>query len=568
MLEMGVTMQLIVLVIAMVLAVGILSTIPRIPMKGLRIVALIGAVLVFVGGLVMSSVAYVGANEVGIVTKNALGSSLKDGRIIAVDGEMGVQAEVLAPGWHWGLWPVLYSVSNEDLVVVPADQVGIIETTDGVAMTQGMLFAPEWGAGEVSSMLDAQTFLTTGKGFKGKQTTVLKPGTYRLNTRLYKVKFSPQTVVIPGEVAVLTANFGDPPTKVVEGPAGSLESGADSPEANATPPSNSRRLRLAGEGEMGIRAETLPPGKYPLNTDAFTVTEIWTTQMIAHYTASGSSNPVPSKNDPSRATRDAASDERAITVITRDGFQFPVDVRIEYFIEPHSAPIVVAKLGDDEKDRFHNALNSAVRAIFRNNAEKVAALDYVQQRSHQEKQSLDMLADEMSRFGVSITAVRIGAVGDEETLGTLLKTQRDREIAKQQLETYKEQEKAAEQKKSLTRAEQEAEEERKLATASYAVQIAEQEKSKKLIEAATEAESIEIRAKAQAAAYAKIAESIGASNAALIEILKVVGERNIQITPRVMVNGSGGSGEGAALVGTMLDALVKEEGAGGGEGKK
>jgi len=47
--------------------------------------------------------------------------------------------------------------------------------------------------------------------------------------------------------------------------------------------------------------------------------------------------------------------------------------------------------------------------------------------------------------------------------------------------------------------------------------------------------------------------------AALIEILQVVGERGINIAPRVMVNGAGTgetSGETTALIGTMLDSMI------------
>jgi uncharacterized membrane protein YqiK len=205
-------------------------------------------------------------------------------------------------------------------------------------------------------------------------------------------------------------------------------------------------------------------------------------------------------------------------------------------------------------------MDSAVRAIFRNNAEGVKALDYVKQRSHQESQSETMLKDELKNIGVTITAVRIGDVGNEETLGALLKTQTDREIALQEQETFNEQQRAAEQKKQLTKTEQEAEEEKRLATAAYAVKIAENDKQKQVIAAQAEAEAVEIKAEAQAAAYKLIAEQIGSNNAALVEFLNIVGEKNIMITPRVMVTGGGNGAEGqtTALIGTMLHSMVED----------
>lgn len=525
--------------------------------------SLVLAVLLLLVGLLLGSVVYVGPDQVGIVTKQAMGASLKEGKIIAVDGEMGVQADVLAPGWHVGYVPGVFTVTREPLTEVPSDKVGLIEAADGLPNEEGQLFAPEWGNAEVPRMLDARHFLTAGGGRKGKQVTVLKPGKYRLNTQLFRVKMVDQTAVNQGEVAVLKANFGKPASTVVRGVAGASEPGKHGDEVT-----EDRLIRLAGEAEMGIRAAVLPPGKYPLNTEAYTVTEVWTTQMIAQFTAAGTGTMTSGgESSTGRGSvgvmgHDPSLEERAITVRTADGFTFPVDVRIEYAVEAVNAPVMVAKLGDDEGPRFRNALNSAVRAIFRNNAETVRALDYVQQRSTQESQSLRMLTAQMARFGVTVTAVRIGNVGDEQSLGSLLKTQTDRELAKQEQVTFQEQQRAAEQKKLLTRTTQEAEEEKRLATAAYEVKIAEESKQRKVIEARGEAESVQIRAEAQAAAYERIARQIGAGNAALIEVLKIVGERNILITPRVMVGAgtaSAGNGATTALIGTMLDSMITRD---------
>lgn len=537
--------SLLVVFAGVAVAILIVAGASKLPDKSMRTAGGVLALSVLIMFTIASSIRLIGPDEVGIVVKNIGTARLQGGAYIAVNGEQGIQAEVLEPGWHFWYWPFIYDVREMQLTEVPQGQVGIIDAKDGLPLRTGQVIADEWATGTQQQMYDARFFLTTGRGQKGTQANVLTPGKYRLNTELFKVTIVPQTEVPHGEVAVLKANFGRPPTLRIQGPAAE---GAE-------------ELRLADEGEMGVRAKALPPGKYAINTQAYTVLEIWTTQMIAHFTAesAGASAGTPRA---AGAAHDPAMDERAITVRTNDGFTFPVDVRIEYEVKPEDAPVVVAKLGgDDEKDaRFPNALNSAVRAIFRNNAETVRALDYVQQRSNQEQQSLQMLAEEMARFGVTITAVRIGNVGDEKTLGTLLKTQTDREIAKQEQLTFQEQQKAAEQKKLLSRATQESEEEKRLATAAYAAKIADEDKKKKLIEAAAEAESITIKAKAQADAYALIALQIGKSNAALIEVLKIVGERGIQITPRVMIGGgNGGGGATTALFGTMLDTMVSRD---------
>ncbi len=542
------------------LAVTVAVGATKLPGSAIKGAAALVSIAILIGSALLASVRHVASDEVGIIIKNVGTKSLKGTAYIAVNGEQGVQADVLPPGWHFGYWPFVYDVKMVPLTEVPSGKVGIIEARDGQPLPPGQVIAPEIPQESLASMLEARYFLTTGKGQRGTQATVLNPGKYRLNTELFKVKIVDVTEVRQGEVAVLKANFGTPPTLAVPGIAGLIEAGEGKQSED--------RLMLARGGEMGIRAEPLPPGKYPINTDAYTVIELWTTQMIAQFTAAHSG--IATASQVGAANLSAASaqqstklgheptlEERAITVRTSDGFSFPVDVRVEYIIEARNAPIVVAKLGDDEGERFRNAMNSAVRAIFRNSAESVKALDYVQQRSHQEQQSLTLLAPQMARFGVTVTAVRIGDVGDEKTLGSLLKTQMDREIAKQELTTTIEQQKAAEQKKALSKTTQEAEEEKKLATAAYSAKIAEESKKQTITQANAEAEATTIRAKAQADAYRLIAEQIGKSNAALVEILKIVGERQIQIAPRVMVTGGrDGSGGGTALIGTMLDSMI------------
>ncbi|MEO0512794.1 MAG: SPFH domain-containing protein [Planctomycetota bacterium] len=499
------------------------------------------SVVAVVAGLAFSSIRYVGPTEVGIVKKNALGSKLGGGRIIATGGEMGIQADVLAPGWQAGFWPIVYDVSTVPLVEVPSDKVGLVEALDGDPLDPGQVFAPEVEPAEFKKFVeDPSHFLAQG-GRKGPQSNVLTPGKYRVNTELFKVEMVDATNVANAEVAVLKSNFGADPT---------ISRAIVDDEDPVT---------LADTGEKGVRAVPLPPGTYPINPRAFEVTNVSTRETILRFTAA--------QAEANRAVTVNANliEQAAITVRTSDGFTFPVDVRVEYKIEPQNAPIVVAKLGSEQTPLL-SKMNSAVRAIFRNNAESVKALDYVNQRSKQESQSLAMLQDAMEDLGVSVLAVRIGDVGNEETLGDLLATQRNREIALQEQETFREQQRAAEQKKALTKTEQEAEEERRLATAEYQVEIASREKEKAVIAAQAEAEAIQIRAQAQADAFRLIADQIGSGNAALIEVLKIVGENSIEITPRVMVSNTPGDtgsrtgrsqdSETTALIGTMLDTMV------------
>jgi uncharacterized membrane protein YqiK len=72
----------------------------RVEVKALRILLVSLAFVVLFVAVALSSIRYVGSSQVGIVKKNALGPTLAPGKILATDGEMGIQADVLAPGWH------------------------------------------------------------------------------------------------------------------------------------------------------------------------------------------------------------------------------------------------------------------------------------------------------------------------------------------------------------------------------------------------------------------------------------------------------------------------------------
>ncbi len=531
-----------IIVLAVLVVAAIMFGATKLPALG-RVAAIL-SLMVLLLGLVLSSVRYVGENELGVVVKKAFGGALPQGKIIATSGEMGPQAEILSPGWHFGYWPGFYEVETSPVLEIKAGEVGLVETSDGDPLPPGEIYAPEWTPATFQQMQDATYFLSAGKGYKGPQASVLTPGKYRLNPKLYRITMAKVTNIPVANVGVVKANVGSLPAAPP----------VPAPDDKAAP------TRLVNKGERGIWKTHLEPQEYYLHTNAYEITMISTKANVVNFTkAAGGVGTGQGGTTSNSMGVLSQADERAITVRSSDGFTFPVDVRVEYQVEPANAPLLVSTLRDD-KDSLHNVLSSAVRAIFRNSAESVRALDYVQQRSHQETQALEALKKEMVKYGVTINAVRIGDVGDEQSLGTLLKTQTDREIAKQEQLTFQEQQRSAEQKKALTRTTQESEEEKRLATAKYEVKIADETKARRITEAGAEAEAIRIKAEAQAKAFDAIARSIGPSNAAALEMLKTVGERNITITPRVFIGGGGaGGGGGVALVGTMLDYLTSRD---------
>ncbi len=478
-------------------------------------------VLIAFIALIASSIVKIDGDEVGIVEKKLFGGSLPEGKVLAINGENGVQAQTLAPGWHVK-WKWQYNVTQIKMTEIKSGFVGLIQAADGQSLSAGVIYAPEWK--EPEKMLNAEYFLGQGKGYKGPQLSVLSPGRYRINTNLFTIKTVPVTNVKAGFVAVIKSNVGD----VV-----------DSEE------------RLVKKGQRGIWDTPLSESEYYLNTKAYEPKLIDIRQVKVSYTS-----------QKERGETAGGQPEKPIEVRSKDGYTFPVDVRITFKIDKKNAPGVFATIGDNES-LLNKIVTPTVRAIFRNNAGKVKALDYVQNRADQEKQSATMLKEELAKDGVTFLTVNIGDVGDEKSLGALLKTQTDREIAFQEQTTLQVQQKAAEQQKALFKALQEAEEEKRLATAAYAVKIADEEKKQVIIAAQAEAEQIKLVAEAKALAYKKISEVIGPDNAALIEIMKIVSESNIRITPEVMVGGSSGNGMTDALMGTLLRGMLDKEAASG-----
>jgi len=151
-------------------------------------------------------------DSVGVVTKKfvLVGKSrrLPDGRIVALNGEAGFQAETLSPGLHMGLWPWQFSVDRQKFLTVPQGKVGCVEACDGKPLSSGRIVAKHI---DCDSFQDARSFLANG-GERGPQMTVIPSGTYRVNTLLFKVSVVDAVAVPPGKIGVVEARDGKPLT--------------------------------------------------------------------------------------------------------------------------------------------------------------------------------------------------------------------------------------------------------------------------------------------------------------------------------------------------------------------
>src|SRR5947199_10741585 len=76
----------------------------------------------------------VGAREIAIKERRYFGAKMPPGRVVATEGEVGIQADVLKPGLHFIKYPFERVVRKVPLIEIGSDEMGIIEAVDGEPM--------------------------------------------------------------------------------------------------------------------------------------------------------------------------------------------------------------------------------------------------------------------------------------------------------------------------------------------------------------------------------------------------------------------------------------------------
>ena len=167
---------------------------------------LVGLFLIRFLGIVM-----IPQDSLGIVTKKfnlrgARGGALPDGRIIALNGEAGLQADTLPPGLYFWMFSWQYRVDIVKFTTIPPGNVGVVEARDGKPLTLGHVFAANVDS---DSFQNARAFLTNG-GERGPQVNVITPGTYRINTQAFDVAIVPAFEVPQNKIGIVTMADGAP----------------------------------------------------------------------------------------------------------------------------------------------------------------------------------------------------------------------------------------------------------------------------------------------------------------------------------------------------------------------
>jgi regulator of protease activity HflC (stomatin/prohibitin superfamily) len=232
------------------------------------IVIVIGAILAVPTVMfLLRGYALIRDDQVGIVTKKMGGKKLPEGRIIAREGEVAVQAYLLRPGLYWRL-PIIWRIKKDRVTVVGPNQVGVVESVDGQPIPLGRLLGDEV---ECESFQDAKAFLDGG-GTKGPQVAILRPGSYRINTAVFTVSLKPATVIAKEKIGVVVAQDGIPlPPSYIIAPKPPDEQSNDQPKVRPHRFFQDGQAFLDSNGYRGPQLDTLQPGEYYINPLLFKV---------------------------------------------------------------------------------------------------------------------------------------------------------------------------------------------------------------------------------------------------------------------------------------------------------
>lgn len=592
-------------------------------------------------------------NRIGLVTKKFVlvgaNRSLPDGRIIATRGEAGFQAKTLAPGLYWSMWPWQYGVDMVPFMVVPEGKIGLLLSKDGAEIPTGRILARKVDS---DNFQDAQKFLENG-GQRGRQTAFITAGSYRINTMLFDVTIADQLIIHENKVGIVTTLDGDPiPTgqiagKQVEGHnnfqdidtfmknggnrglqpqvvlAGSYYINPWAVQIEEIPMTDVaighvgvvisyigedgvdvtgdtfKHGNIVNKGFRGVWMEPLGPGKYPINTYTMKMEMVPTTNLVLNWANARSESHNLDKN------------LSTITVRSKDGFPFNLDVAQIIHIPANEAPKVIARFGS-MNNLVSQVLEPTIGNYFRNSAQDSDVISFLSTRKERQTAAKEHIKAVLDDYNVNAVDTLIGDIVPPEAL---MKTLTDRKIAQEEEKTYETQRMAQEKRQGVEKETAIADMQKEIVKAQQSVEIAQrtadatvkksegdaksiilqveaeanatrtraeaeaaatkaragaQAESTKLNASAdaerisktglAEAEKIMAIGKSTAEAYELQVKAMGGDNFTRYKVTEEIGKSHIKVIPDILISGGNGTEGGiSGLLGLKLMEMVNEK---------
>jgi uncharacterized membrane protein YqiK len=589
-------------------------------------------------------------DKIGLVTKKFVlfgaDKSLPDGRIIATKGEAGYQAKTLAPGLYWGMWIWQYSIDMTGFTVIPEGKIGLVLSKDGQEIPTGRILARKVDS---DNFQDATFFLDNG-GQKGRQTAFITTGSYRINTFLFEIVMADQIKIYENMIGIVTALDGEPipqgqiAGKFVEGHnnfqdfdkfldtggnrglqpqvmlAGSYYINTWGVQIEQNPMTDVpigyvgvvisyigedgqdvtgdtfKHGNIVSKGQRGVWMEPFGPGKYALNKYTTKLEPVPTTNLVLNWANARSES------------HDLDKNLSTITVRSKDGFPFNLDVAQIIHVPAAEAPKVIARFGS-MNNLVSQVLEPTIGNYFRNSAQDSDVISFLSTRKERQESAKNHIKLVLDEYNVNAVDTLIGDIVPPDSL---MKTLTDRKLAEEEQKTYQTQRMAQEQRQGMEKETAIADMQKEIVRASQSVEIAQRtadatvkkaegdatslklnvnaEAEATKMRASAEAEATKARAGAQAEAtklnasaeaerisktglaeaekimaigkstaesYQLQVSAMGGDNFTRYKVTEEIGKGNIKVIPDVLISGNGGSdGSINGLLGLKLMEMM------------
>ncbi|MFN8309844.1 MAG: SPFH domain-containing protein [Chitinophagales bacterium] len=595
-------------------------------------------------------------DRIGLVTKKFVlfgsNKSLPDGRIIATNGEAGFQAQTLAPGLYFGMWFWQYEVTMESFTIIPEGMIGLLLAKDGAEIPTGGILGKYV---DCDNFQDATKFLMQG-GQRGRQASYITAGSYRINTMLFQISTTPMVRIQESMVGIITAldglpieagqiagkdiaghnNFQDFDAFIKNGGnrglqpqvilAGSYNLNPWAVQIEETPMTeipigfvgvvisyvgqeghdltgaDFKHGNIVEKGFKGVWLEPLGPGKYPINKYTMKVELVPTTNLVLNWASARSEAHNLDKN------------LSTITVRSKDGFPFNLDVAQIIHVPTTEAPKVIARFGN-MVNLVSQVLEPTIGNYFRNSAQDSDVIAFLSTRKERQDSAKAHIKKVLDEYNVNAVDTLIGDIVPPESL---MKTLTDRKIAEEQKVTYETQKKAQETRQGMEKETAIADMQKDIVKAQQSVEIAERtanatvkkaegdatgvklavgaEAEATKLRAYADAESTKARAQADseaiklkasaeaemitltgnaeagkilavgkstAEAYELAVKAIGGENFTKYKITEELAKGHVKLIPDVLIGGNGNGGAMDGLLGLKLMEMMqpkKDEG--------
>ncbi len=596
-------------------------------------------------------------DKIGLVTKKFVlfgeNKELPDGRIIATKGEAGFQAKTLAPGLYFAMWIWQYDVTMELFTVIPEGKIGLVLSRDGAEIPTGNILGQR---AECDNFQDAEKFLVNG-GQRGRQTVYITAGSYRINTMLFEVSITDMIRIQESMVGIVTTLDGSPieagqiAGKLIDGHnnfqdfdaflknsgsrglqpqvilAGSYNLNPWAVQVEETPMTeipigfvgvvisyigqegqdltgiDFKHGNIVQKGQKGVWLEPLGPGKYPINKYTMKVELVPTTNLVLNWATARSEAHNLDKN------------LSTITVRSKDGFPFNLDVAQIIHVPSTEAPKVIARFGN-MVNLVSQVLEPTIGNYFRNSAQDSDVIAFLSTRKERQESAKAHIKKVLDEYNVNAVDTLIGDIVPPESL---MKTLTDRKIAEEQKVTYDTQKRAQETRQGMEKETAIADMQKEIVKAQQSVEIAERtanatvkksegdaasvklavgaeaeatkmrafaEAESTKARAQAESEAIKMKASAQAEqisltgtaeagkilavgkstaeAYELAVKALGGENFTRYKITEELSKGHIKLIPDILIGGNNGGGSAVdGLLGLklmdMMDPKKKEE---------